>query len=242
MYLAKQGGDKVGLTFTDIFCGMGTIRMGFEKAGHECGYSIEWDKSKRLIYETIFGHEPEGRDIRDTRASDIPRTDCWCFGFPCTDISIAGEYSQEQLGLSGERSGLFYEVMRLLKETRKEDRPKYLFAENVKNLLSINKGWDFFNLLHCMDEIGYDAEWDVINAADIMSQNRERTFIIGHLRGSSTKKYFLSERAMNYLIRAKERGRLRVQILSQPLLKNMVAFTPAVKHTLHQKLMEIWNF
>ena len=78
------------MNFIDMFCGMGTVRMGFEQAGHECVYSIEWDKHKRRIYEVIFGHEPEASDICTVRGSDLPISDCWCFGAPCQDFSIAG--------------------------------------------------------------------------------------------------------------------------------------------------------
>ncbi|WP_300562969.1 DNA (cytosine-5-)-methyltransferase, partial [Companilactobacillus sp.] len=71
-----------------------------------------------------------------------------------------------------------------------EDKPSYLFIENVKNLLSINKGWDFAKLLIEMDEIGYDVEWDVLDSADVAPQHRERIFIVGHLRGRRTRKVF----------------------------------------------------
>lgn len=182
------------MKFIDIFAGIGTIRMGFEKAGHECVYTVEWDKHKRQIYEIIFGEKPQGSDINDIKASDFPRADVWCFGFPCQDISVAGK----QMGFGGERSVLFFEVMRILSETKEEHKPKYLFIENVKNLLSIGpersdgeskwKGFDFLEVLYQMDAIGYDAEWQLINSSGWVPQNRERTFIIGHLRGRSTKK------------------------------------------------------
>lgn len=175
------------MDFIDMFCGIGTIRMGMEQAGHKCVYSIEWDKWKRKIYSIIFGGEPDGTDIRTVKSIQLPKADCWCFGFPCQDISVAGK----QLGFKGNRSSLFFEVMRLLQETKEEDKPKYLFIENVKNLFSVNKGWDFFNLLYSLDEGGYDAEWQLLNSKDFgVPQNRERVFIIGHLRGRSTTKVF----------------------------------------------------
>ena len=71
------------MNFVDFFSGMGTARMAFEQAGHECVYSVEWDKHKRQIYKVVFGNEPEGSDIRNTRANDIRRADCWIAGFPC---------------------------------------------------------------------------------------------------------------------------------------------------------------
>lgn len=166
---------------------MGTIRMGMEQAGHECVYAIEWDKHKRRIYEAIFGHEPEGRDINDSEANELPRADIWAFGFPCQDISVAGK----QLGFRGNRSSLFFAVTRLIRELKEEDRPKYLLIENVKNFFSVNGGYDFLAAQIELDEIGYDAEWQLLNSCNFgVPQNRERVFIIGHLRGGSTRKIF----------------------------------------------------
>lgn len=85
--------------------------------------------------------------------------------------------------------------MRLVQDLEEKDRPTYLFIENVKNLLSVNGGTDFLKLLIALDESGYDAEWQVVNSADYVPQNRERVFIIGHLRGRSTEKVFPIEGA-----------------------------------------------
>ena len=78
------------LTFVDLFAGVGMARMGMEQAGFKCVYTCEFDKHKRKEYEIIHGNEPEGCDIRDVRAADIPRSDVWFFGAPCQDFSIAG--------------------------------------------------------------------------------------------------------------------------------------------------------
>lgn len=137
------------------------------------------------------GDEWFANDIRTVRADDIPHANCWCFGFPCQDISVAGK----QNGFSGERSSLFFAVTSLIKQLQEKDKPSYLFIENVKNLLSVNKGWDFTAMLVELDEIGYDAEWAVVNSADVVAQNRERIFIIGHLRGRCTAKVFPIEGA-----------------------------------------------
>lgn len=105
----------------------------------------------------------------------------------CQDISVAGK----QLGFQGNRSSLFFRVMYLIGQLEEENRPTYLFIENVKNLLSVNGGWDFARLLIEMEQGGYDAEWQVLNSKDFgVPQNRERCFIIGHLRGRSTSKIF----------------------------------------------------
>lgn len=180
----------MSLTFLDFFAGVGGFRRGMELADHTCLGHCEIDKFANMSYTEI--HEPKegewfGTDIRRTNADELPRADVWCFGFPCQDISVAGK----QLGFKGQRSSLFFTVTRLIRDTKEEDRPKYLFIENVKNLLSVNGGCDFLKLLIELDEIGYDAEWQVLNSKNFgVPQNRERVFIIGHLRGSSGRKVF----------------------------------------------------
>ncbi len=175
------------MTFIDMFCGMGTIRMGFEQAGHTCVYSVEWDKHKRKIYEVIFGNEPEGRDITAVRGSDLPLADCWCFGAPCQDFSIAGLRS----GMEGDRSSLVREVFRLVRETPEEHRPEWLLYENVKGMLSSNKGLDYLEILFEMASLGYDIQYELLNSKDFgVPQNRERVYTLGHLRKRGERKVF----------------------------------------------------
>lgn len=187
---ATQGGEKMRLTFLDFFSGIGGFRKGMEMAGHECVGHCEIDKYANMSYKAMHNSKEGewfGTDIRNTRADELPRADVWCFGFPCQDISVAGK----QLGFRGHRSSLFFTVTRLVRDTKEEDRPKYLFIENVKNLLSVNGGYDFLKLLVELDEIGYDAEWQVLNSKYFgVPQNRERVFIVGHLRGRSTRRVF----------------------------------------------------
>lgn len=180
----------MGLTFLDFFSGIGGFRRGMELAGHTCVGHCEIDKYANMSYAEI--HKPKDgewfeTDIKRARAEELPKADVWCFGFPCQDISIAGR----KLGFKGQRSSLFFTVTRLIRDTKEEDRPKYLFIENVKNLLSVNGGCDFLKLLLELDEIGYDAEWQILNSKNFgVPQNRERVFIIGHLRGRSGPKVF----------------------------------------------------
>lgn len=207
------------MKFIDFFAGIGGFRRGMELAGHECVGFCEFDKfatasytsmhlltleqrerlnkmplkqrQKEILKEEYRNGEWYANDIRRVYAGDIPRADCWCFGFPCQDISVAGK----QLGFQGNRSSLFFRVMYLIGQLEEENRPTYLFVENVKNLLSVNGGWDFARLLIEMEQRGYDAEWQVLNSKDFgVPQNRERCFIIGHLRGRSTAKVFPVER------------------------------------------------
>ena len=203
------------MKFIDFFAGIGGFRRGMELAGHECVGFCEFDKfatasyismhllteeqrktledipikkrQKEILKEEYRNGEWYANDIRRVYAGDIPKADCWCFGFPCQDISVAGK----QAGFQGNRSSLFFRVMYLIGQLKEEDKPAYLFIENVKNLLSVNGGWDFARLLIEMERQGYDAEWQVLNSKDFgVPQNRERCFIIGHLRGRSTSKIF----------------------------------------------------
>lgn len=208
------------MRFIDWFAGVGGFRRGMELAGHECAGFCEFDKfatasyismhllkddqrkvleelpvkkrQKEILKDEYRNGEWYANDIRRVYAWDIPKADCWCFGFPCQDISVAGK----QLGFQGNRSSLFFRVMYLVGQLKEEDKPTYLFIENVKNLLSVNGGWDFARMLIEMDKGGYDAEWQVINSKDFgVPQNRERCFVIGHLRGRSAEKVFPVKRA-----------------------------------------------
>lgn len=185
-------GLKMGeLTFIDMFAGIGGFRSGMEQAGHKCAGWIEWDKFARESYQAIYDTKGEynAKDIRQVQGSDLPSSDAWCFGFPCQDVSVAGK----QAGIrQGTRSGLFFEVIRLLEERIRgnETLPTYLFIENVKNLLSIDGGWGFTRVQDSLDEVGYDIEWSIVDSAEVVPQHRERIFIVGHLRGRRTRKVF----------------------------------------------------
>lgn len=174
-------------TFIDFFSGIGGFRLGFETAGHKCIGSCEKDKFAIKSYRAMFNTEGEwfADDITTIKSNKIPNADIWTFGFPCQDISVAGH----QRGLGGERSGLYFKILDLVKGKEKGNKPRWLVAENVKNLLSIGGGWDFLTVLSEMDEAGYDVEWQVLNSKDFgVPQNRERVFIIGHLRAGGGRK------------------------------------------------------
>lgn len=169
------------MNFVDFFAGIGGIRLGLEQAGHKCVGFCEFDKYARTAYKAMYDTEGEweNHDVRTVKPYDVPAADLWCFGFPCQDISVAGK----QKGLQeGERSGLFYEIMRLLAGRKKEDRPRWLLIENVKNLLSVGNGFDFARLLLEVGGYGYSVQWCTLNSKDFgVPQNRERVFIVGYL-------------------------------------------------------------
>ena len=130
------------ITFLDFFSGIGGFRKGFELCGMTCRGHCEIDKYADRSYRAIFDIKEDEwyqNDITKVSATDLPRVNLWSAGFPCQDISVSGC----QRGLAGERSGLFFELIRLLKGKNSEDRPEWLVLENVKNLLFINQGWDF---------------------------------------------------------------------------------------------------
>lgn len=169
------------MTFLDLCSGIGGFRLGLEAAGHKCIGYCECDKFARASYEAMYDTEGEWKadDVTKLRSRDAPDADIWCFGFPCQDISVAGK----QKGLVGKRSGIYYNIIDLLKGKEESAKPTYLLVENVKNLLSINAGFDFAAVLSEMDEAGYDCRWQVLNSKNYgVPQNRERVFIIANLR------------------------------------------------------------
>lgn len=166
------------MKFIDLFAGIGGVHTGLTKAGMECVGWCEQDKYAQASYRALYPTDNLwfSPDIRALNGTEMPYADLWSFCSPCQDCSIAGL----KKGLNGTRSGLFYEVMRLLDETKY--KPKWLLFENVKNILSIDNGWGFYGILSAMDKRGYNVFWRVYNTKDFgLPQNRERVFIIGHL-------------------------------------------------------------
>ncbi|EKL7558257.1 DNA (cytosine-5-)-methyltransferase [Enterococcus faecalis] len=179
------------MKFLDLFAGIGGFRLGMESAGHECIGFCEIDKFARTSYKAI--HDTTGEvemhditTISDEFIRGIGSVDVICGGFPCQAFSIAGK----RKGFEDTRGTLFFEIARFASILR----PRYLFLENVKGLLNHEGGATFETILRALDELGYDVEWQVLNSKDYVPQNRERVFIIGHLRGERTRKVFPLER------------------------------------------------
>lgn len=175
------------MKFLDLFAGIGGFRLGMESAGHECVGFCEIDKFARTSYKAIHDTtgEVEMHDITtvtDEFIRGIGRVDVICGGFPCQAFSIAGK----RQGFNDTRGTLFFEIARFASILR----PRYLFLENVKGLLNHEGGATFETILRALDELGYDVEWHLFNSKDYVPQNRERVFIIGHLRGERTRKVF----------------------------------------------------
>ena len=176
------------MKFLDLFAGIGGFRLGMESAGHECVGFCEVDKYARASYKAI--HNTEGEiELHDiTRVTDesirrFGSVDVICGGFPCQAFSIAGH----RRGFEDTRGTLFFEICRFASVLR----PKYLFLENVRGLLNHDGGATFETIIRTLDELGYDVEWQVLNSKNFgVPQNRERVFIIGHLRGERTRNVF----------------------------------------------------
>ena len=170
------------LKFFDLFAGIGGFRLGMERAGHQCIGSCEWDKHARETYKKNFGSYPEYNDVKDLHPQSLPYFDVLCAGFPCQAFSHAGK----RRGFEDTRGTIFFEIIRIARERK----PRYLFLENVKGLLHHDKRRTFRTILASLDELGYDAEWRVFNSKEFTGQNRERVFIVAHLRGERTRQVF----------------------------------------------------
>lgn len=127
---------------------------------------VEWSKD--------YTHTPLG-DITKVRTSDLPDFELLVGGFPCQAFSIAGK----RRGFDDTRGTLFFEIARILKDKR----PKYFLLENVKDLLSHNKGQTFKTMLGVLSDLGYDVKWEVLNSKNFVPQSRERIYIKGYFRG-----------------------------------------------------------
>ena len=198
------------MTFLDLFSGIGGFRLAMEQAGHVCVGHCEIDTYANKSY--IAMHRPRrgewyADDITRVRAEEMPRADCWCFGFPCQDISIAGK----QRGFAGQRSSLFLTVTDLIRGQEEKDRPSYLLIENVKNLLSVNRG----SILH-----GSSWRWTKsgtmqsghCSTLPMSSLKTERGFSLSDiLEDDVPEKYFLSEKMVKRLISYKGNGLMRLQ-------------------------------
>lgn len=149
----------------------------------ECVYTNEWDKYAADIYEKRFNTKIDRSDITTVDADRIPDHDLLCGGFPCQAFSVAGK----RRGFEDTRGTLFFDIARILKAKR----PTYLLLENVKGLLSHDNNRTFQTILWSLDELGYDLQWQVLNSKNFgVPQNRERVFIIGHLRGERRPEVF----------------------------------------------------
>lgn len=158
------------LTYGSLFTGIGGIDLGFDRAGMQCKWQCEIDEYATKVLEKHWPKVTRYKDIRDVGSHNLEWVDVICGGFPCQDISVAGKGA----GLDGERSGLFFEAIRVVRQIK----PRFVVLENVAALLIRGLG----RVLWTLAEIGYDAEWHCIPAAAVGAPHiRDRIFVIAFL-------------------------------------------------------------
>ena len=167
------------LKYGSLFAGVGGFDLGFDSAGWECSFQVEWDKNCQSVLKKHWPNVPKFEDVRDVNGAELPPVDLISFGSPCQDLSVAGKRS----GLEGDRSGLYFEGIRIIKEMREATNgefPKWAIWENVPGALTSNKGDDFAEVLNQMANIGALAiEWHILDAQWFgVAQRRRRIFVI----------------------------------------------------------------
>jgi len=156
--------------FIDLFCGIGGIRLGMEKAGFDCVFSSDINDECKKTYNANFEELPHG-DIVHIHENEIPDFEILCAGFPCQPFSISGK----QKGFDDNRGTLFFEICRIIKAKM----PPIVFLENVKHLVHHDGGRTLKTILEQLRSLGYLVEWKLLNALDYgVPQNRERIIIM----------------------------------------------------------------
>ena len=165
-----------------MFSGIGGFDLAMRNLGHETVGACEIDKYARSVYARQFPGVAIWKNATKIKPKELPDFDILCAGFPCQAFSIAGK----RRGFDDTRGSLFFEIARIAKEKR----PSVLLLENVRGLLSHDKGKTFHTILATLDEIGYDVQWQVLNSKFFVPQNRERIFIVGYSRKGSRREIF----------------------------------------------------
>jgi len=158
--------------FIDLYAGIGGMRLAFNSVGGTCVFSSEWDKDSQKTYSANFGEVPAG-DITKISVKDIPSFDLLLAGFPCQPFSSIGK----RAGFKHETQGtLFYDVLRIISAKR----PAAFLLENVKGLVSHDKGNTFQIIQKCLEKEGYELHFQVLDSADYgVPQVRKRIYIVG---------------------------------------------------------------
>ena len=229
------------LKVTSLFCGCGGMDLGiqgdfnflgkhFSELPFEVVYAADNDSYATAIYNSNFKHKCENKDVREIVPGEIPDHDILLGGFPCQSFSISAQ-NPPRLGFKDERGKLFFEMVNVLKEKK----PRFFIGENVKGLLSANKGKAFPMIVNEFKNAGYYIHYKLLNASEFgVPQKRERVFIIGFrefedyfnfrfpqpttLNGSRVKlkqvidtkadlddKWFFSQRAVDGMLRVRDK-------------------------------------
>lgn len=179
--------------FIDLFAGIGGIRLAYQNLGGNCVFTSEWDSYSKKTYEANFGEVPFG-DITEINETEIPDHDILLGGFPCQPFSIAGVSKKNALGrkhgfLDETQGTLFFDIARIIKHKR----PKTFMLENVKNLISHDKGNTFNIIQNTLKELNYTIYYKVLDGKHFVPQHRERIIIVGfdneYFEGKETFKF-----------------------------------------------------
>lgn len=216
--------EKPKFKFIDLFAGIGGIRLAYQNLGGKCVFTSEWDAFSKKTYEANFGEVPFG-DITKIEEKDIPDHDVLLAGFPCQPFSIAGVSKKNALGrahgfLDETQGTLFFDVARILKHKR----PKTFMLENVKNLVSHDKGNTFKVIKNTLQELNYTIYFKILDGKYFVPQHRERIIIVGF-----DNEYFKNQETFTFPEMSEVRNSFR-EIL-QPKVDD--------KYTLSDKL---WNY
>lgn len=179
--------------FIDLFAGIGGFRLAFQNLGGKCVFTSEWNYFAQKTYERNFGEVPFG-DITKVDADNIPEHDILLAGFPCQPFSIAGVSKKNSLGrahgfLDKTQGTLFFDVARIIERKR----PKMFLLENVKNLVSHDKGRTFQIIRETLQELNYTIHSSVLDGQSYVPQHRERIFIVGF-----DNKVFKGDQSFNF--------------------------------------------
>lgn len=171
------------MKYVSLFSGIGGFDLALNRLGHECVYANDFDKYCKITYDKNFEHKLDTTPIENVPTNTIPDHDILVGGFPCQSFSIAGK----RRGFDDTRGTMFFEIARILRDKR----PRYFILENVKGLLSHDSGKTFQTILKVLSDLGYECQWQVLNSKNFgVPQNRERVFIVGHLRGERRPEVF----------------------------------------------------
>lgn len=216
--------SKPKFSFIDLFAGIGGIRLAYQLVGGQCVFSSEYNKFAKITYEANFGEVPFG-DITKIDEKRIPAHDVLLAGFPCQPFSIAGVSKKNSLGrqhgfLDETQGTLFFDIARILNEKK----PKAFMLENVKNLVSHDKGRTFEIIYNTLDELGYSVHFRVLDGQHFVPQHRERIIIVGFDRN---------------VFRGQENFSFPVMPSDDWAIRDILESDPDPKYTLSDKL---WNY
>ncbi len=179
-FLPRKDAD---FTFIDLFAGIGGFRLAMQAVGGECVFSSEFNEPAQKTYFANYGDLPFGDITLEETKRYIPKHfDVLCAGFPCQAFSIIGK----QRGFADTRGTMFFEIQKILQS----HRPKAIFMENVKQLVTHDKGKTFTVILGILADLGYHVKWKILNALDFgVPQKRERVIIVGFLDARKTEQF-----------------------------------------------------